>query len=113
MVTKKGSLDHLMEQNETDLPFLSAYGGGEEPQVILQSIKEISGDHFDLELCDEGVIVNFTSNHLPLVNSDIKSRGFSNGTLSKNRSKLSVTINQWGPEQRRLIERLVEFIVGE
>jgi hypothetical protein len=48
-----------------------------------------------------------------LVHSDIKSRGFSNGTLSVDRSKLSVVISEWGPEQRRLIERLVEFIAGE
>ena len=48
-MAEKGSLDHLMEQNETDLPFLSAYGGGEEPQAILKSIKEISSEHFELE----------------------------------------------------------------
>ena len=112
-MTKKSSLDHLMEQNETDLPFLSAYGGGEEPKVILQSIKEISAEHFELELCDDGVRVKFVADNLPLVNSDINSRGFSNGTLSDNRSKLSVIINEWGPEQRRLIERLVEFIADE
>ena len=112
-MTEKGSLDHLMEQNETDLPFLSAYGGGEEPQAILKSIKEISSEHFELELCEEGVLVQFIADNLPLVNSDIKSRGFSDGTLSKDRSKLSVIINEWGPEQRRLIERLIEFTDGE
>ena len=112
-MTETGSLDHLMEQNETDLPFLSAYGGGEDPKTILQSIKKISSEHFELELCDEGVIVNLTADHLPLVHSDIKSRGFSNGTLSVDRSKLSVVISEWGPEQRRLIERLAEFIAGE
>ncbi len=33
-------LDHLIEQNETDLGFLSAYGGGESPEELLKLIQD-------------------------------------------------------------------------
>ena len=45
---------------------------------------------------------------LPLVKSDIERRGFLDGKLTSKGVK--VTITDFGPEQRRFIERLVEFI---
>ena len=34
-------LDHLIEQNETELGFLSAYGGGESPEELLSLIENV------------------------------------------------------------------------
>ena len=44
-------LDHLIEQNETDLGFLSAYGGGESPEELLRLVSQ--------SICEEMSIIYF------------------------------------------------------
>lgn len=99
-------LDHLIEQNETELSFLSQYGGGETSDEIMTLLKEMIVDGMKLTKHDDGV--QFTmSGSLPLVQSDVQRRGFMHGELSAD--GVSVVITDLGPEQRRFVERLVEF----
>ena len=104
-------LDHLIEQNETDLGFLSAYGGGESPDELHQLIKQSICQGMKIKVVEDGVMFSLTMAKLPLVKSDIERRGFLNGKLTSKGVK--VTITDFGPEQRRFIERLVEFIQDE
>ena len=104
-------LDHLIEQNETDLGFLSAYGGGESPEELLRLVSQSICYEMKLAAVEHGVKFTLKMANLPLVNSDIHRRGFVNGEL--NDSGVTVTITDFGPEQRRFIERLVEFIQTE
>lgn len=101
-------LDHLIEQNETDLGFLSAYGGGESPEELLKLVENAITKEMKVESVKDGVLFSLSINNLPLVKSDIERRGFLNGKLD--RKGVQVTITDFGPEQRRFIERLVEFI---
>lgn len=104
-------LDHLIEQNETDLGFLSAYGGGESSEELLNLIKHAVSEEMQIEIVEEGVSFVLHLPNLPLVASDIERRGFLNGKLTT--EGVEVTITDYGPEQRRFIERLVEFIQSE
>ena len=104
-------LDHLIEQNETDLGFLSAYGGGETSEELLSLIQQAISQEMQIEVVDEGVSFVLHIPNLPLVASDIERRGFLNGKLTA--EGVEVTITDYGPEQRRFIERLVEFIQSE
>ena len=101
-------LDHLIEQNETNLGFLSAYGGGESPEELLKLVENTITKEMKVEAVEDGVMFSLSKTNLPLVNSDIERRGFLNGKLDK--KGVEVTITDFGPEQRRFIERLVEFI---
>lgn len=104
-------LDHLIEQNETDLGFLSAYGGGETSEELLSLIQQAIREEMKIEAVDEGVSFILHLPNLPLVASDIERRGFLNGKLTS--EGVEVTITDFGPEQRRFIQRLVEFIQTE
>ena len=104
-------LDHLIEQNDTDLGFLSAYGGGESPEELLRLVSQSICDEMKVTAVENGVELTLKMANLPLVNSDIHRRGFLNGEL--NDSGVTVTITDFGPQQRRFIERLVEFIQTE
>ena len=104
-------LDHLIEQNETELGFLSAYGGGESPAELLVIIQDAICEGMKLEEAKYGVEFTLKKDNLPLVNSDLERRGFLNPSLDS--SGVKVTITDFGPEQRRFIERLVEFIACE
>ena len=101
-------LDHLIEQNETELEFLSAYGGGESPEQLLEIIRQKVCDEINIQKHEEGVKIILKMENLPLVQSDINRRGFMHGNLDK--SGVSVIITDFGPEQQRFVERLVEFI---
>ena len=101
-------LDHLIEQNETDLGFLSAYGGGESPEELLKLVENATTKEMKVEAIEDGVMFSLSMTNLPIVKSDIERRGFLNGKLDK--KGVQVTITDFGPEQRRFIERLVEFI---
>ena len=104
-------LDHLIEQNETDLGFLSAYGGGESPEELLRLVSQSICKEMKVTAVEQGVQFTLDQANLPLVKSDIQRRGFLNGELTD--SGVKVTITDFGLEQRRFIERLVEFIQGE
>ena len=101
-------LDDLLEQNETDLGFLSAYGGGESPDELLVLIQAAICSEMKVEVVEDGVLLKLKKKNLPLVPSDVERRGFRDGKIDT--KGVEVIITDLGPEQRRFIERLVEFI---
>lgn len=128
--TKRRDLDHLMEQNATELDFLSAYGDassdGDGGAIFsaLQRFLKAGGVavrlnrkkdtlHFGFGKAtfkENGCLVSFKGANLPLVASDLLQPGFVSGKLAKNRSTCSVNMTDWGLDQRRFIERLVEYL---
>lgn len=131
MGTDGRGLDHLMEQNETELGFLSAYGGvdgpsqsdgpsllsalhrflkaGGMPSTLEGGRLSFEAGHAEAE--DHGCRFTFKGSHLPLVSSDMKSSGFAEGELSADRSEVKVLLTAWSMDQRRFVERLVEHHV--
>ena len=121
-------LDHLMEQNETELDFLSAYGGVDDGQqgdayalfsavhrflvaggVDCSVVEEtLTFSNGTVRVEDAKCWLTFTGTHLPLVLSDLQMPGFVDGLLADDRSMVTVHITQWSHDQRRFIERLVE-----
>ena len=121
-------LDHLMEQNETDLPFLASYGAemdgvGIDVDALFSGVEAfLSSRRIEFENnedCityhstriskhEEGLLIEIEHEHLPLVHSDLDRVGFFQGRLHEDRSKLSVILQMWGGEHRRFLERLVE-----
>lgn len=127
---KSRDLDHLMEQNSTELDFLSAYGGsssegdGAAIFAALRRFLKAGGVHTTLNKKEtslnfnfgkasiekNGCLISFKGKNLPLVTSDVQQAGFAQGTMTKTRSSCKVTMVEWGLEQRRFIERLVEYL---
>ena len=121
-------LDHLMEQNETDLPFLASYGAemdgvGIDVDALFSGVEAfLSSRRIEFEnnedsiiynsTCiskhEEGLLIEIEHEHLPLVHSDLDRVGFFQGRLHEDKSKLSVILQMWGGEHRRFLERLVE-----
>lgn len=131
MAEKVGrGLDHLIEQNTTELEFLSAYGSGAiESEIdgnsLLDAVarflkagkvkmessdKQITFSFGSATMTDKGLLIQCNGDNLPLVDSDLTQVGFVEGTLSKDRSSVSVIMQNWDYEQRRFIERLVEYL---
>ena len=126
-------LDHLMEQNETELDFLSAYGGVDDGQkgdgqAVLAALQRFfRAGGVDVQLKDstlefawgsahaeeDGCRLVVKGLHLPLVESDLMAAGFSDGHLNDERSEVSVLLTAWSMEQRRFVERLVEHRSNE
>ena len=122
-------LDHLMEQNSTELDFLSAYGGsstGGDGAAIFAALRRflkaggvtftvnkkessLKFDHGKASIEPNGCSITFRGKNLPLVVSDVQQIGFIQGTVTKARTSCKVTMVEWGIEQRRFVERLVEF----
>ena len=65
-------LDDLMEQNETDLGFLSAYGGGESPEELLSLIQAAICSEMKVEVVEGGVLLKLKKKNLPLVASETR-----------------------------------------
>ncbi|HIF91350.1 MAG TPA: hypothetical protein EYQ58_07490 [Candidatus Poseidoniales archaeon] len=123
-------LDHLIEQNTTELEFLSAYGSGAiESEIdgnsLLDAVarflkagkvrmessdKQITFSFGSATMTDKGLLIQCNGDNLPLVDSDLTQVGFVEGTLSKDKSSVSVIMQNWDYEQRRFIERLVEYL---
>jgi hypothetical protein len=61
-------------------------------------------------MTDKGILIECEGDSLPLVDSDLIQVGFVEGTLSKDKSSVSVIMQNWDYEQRRFIERLVEYL---
>ena len=121
-------LDHLMEQNETDLPFLASYGAemdgvGIDVDALFSGVEAflssrriefennddcITYDSTCISKHEEGLLIEIEHEHLPLVHSDLDRVGFFQGGLHEDKSKLSVILQMWGGEHRRFLERLVE-----
>ncbi|MDA8588392.1 hypothetical protein N9L41_02680 [Euryarchaeota archaeon] len=126
---KSRDLDHLMEQNSTELEFLSAYGGsssegdGEAIFSALQRFLKAGGVEAKLNkkkdsikfsfgkasIGERGCKISFKGTDLPLVVSDLLQPGFTHGKLAKDRRTCSANMVEWGIEQRRFIERMVEY----
>ena len=124
-------LDHLMEQNETDLPFLASYGAemdgvGIDVDALFSGVEAfLSSRRIEFESNDdcitynstriskheEGLLIEIEHEYLPLVHSDLDRVGFFQGRLHEDKSKLSVILQMWGGEHRRFLERLVEHCV--
>jgi hypothetical protein len=120
-------LDELLEDNDVDLPFLSAYGdaaaehlegitpstGSDDAEELLAAMnRHLAGEIEGLSLSKkkDGVLLEMKNSEvLPLVSSDLQLPGFSKGQLSADRMSASVVINSWGIEVRRLLDRLAEF----
>ena len=127
---KTRDLDHLMEQNSTELDFLSAYGGamseGDGAAIFAALRRFLKAGRVETDLhkgetslsfgfgeasvSDNGCVITFSGKNLPLVESDVQQTGFVQGSISKNRSSCTVTMVEWSIEQRRFIERLVEYL---
>ena len=127
---KSRDLDHLMEQNSTELDFLSAYGGsssegdGSAIFAALRRFLKAGGVPYSLNkkettlsfafgkasIEENGCLISFKGKNLPLVTSDVQQAGFAQGTLTQKRTSCKVTMVEWGLEQRRFIERLVEYL---
>jgi hypothetical protein len=118
-----------MEQNDTELSFLSAYGGlsndEEDPSSIYSAVKRFlkaGGVTFEekkqrinfefgyAQCVANGCKIYFKGRSLPLVNSDLTQNGFIDGKLPVRRGSCTVTIQSWEVEQRRFIERIVEHL---
>lgn len=127
---KSRDLDHLMEQNSTELDFLSAYGGSSsegDGAAIFSAVRRflkaggvsmaldkketsLSFDFGKASIEENGCFISFKGKNLPLVVSDMQQAGFTQGSVTKARTSCKVTMVEWGIEQRRFIERLVEYL---
>jgi len=127
MARKLGrGLDDLLDDNDVDLPFLSAYGeaSGEHiegslvttapeelHEVMLRHMDRDIPEELELQVIDDGVLIKMNcENPLPLVPSDLTMPGFEKGVLSSDRNSASVLITAWGIEVRRLLDRLKEHV---
>ena len=128
MTDDRRGLDHLMEQNETELGFLSAYGGvddgaSSDGEALLAALKRFltaggvkcnenkAGVRFPFgtaKATEDGCLFKASGDHLPLVHSDLHGSGFLRPELADDRSEVSVTLTMWTGDQRRFVERLVE-----
>ena len=118
-------LDHLIEQNSTELDFLSAYVGPEQvdsSEIISAMGRFCERKNYDFEVADskikfpfgsaeplaDGVAVIVKGDHLPLVPSDLVQVGFADGVLSKKRNSCEVVFLEWRNTQQRFLERIFE-----
>ena len=128
MSTDGRGLDHLMEQNDTELDFLAAYGGVDDgPKsdgaALLSALHrflkagglkstlegtKLTFDGGQAVAEDNGCRLTMTGEHLPLVASDLTGPGFAEGNLSPDRTSMSTLLTSWTVDQRRFVERLVE-----
>ena len=127
--SKSRDFDHLIEQNSTELSFLSAYGGlasdTSDSAGIFSAVKRFlsaggvefseAKDKLELDfgyvkIVENGVKVYIKGKSLPLVASDLTQAGFVDGKLPVRKGSCTVTLQDWDIEQRRFIERLVEHI---
>ena len=127
--SKSRDFDHLIEQNSTELTFLSVYGGlateATDSTAIFSAIRRFisaggvkfseSNNELTLEfgyvkIVDNGVKIHIKGKSLPLVASDLTQPGFIDGKLPVRKGSCTVTLQDWDIEQRRFIERLVEHL---
>ena len=118
-------LDHIIEQNSTELDFLSAYVGPEQvdsSEIISAMERFCKRKNYDFEVVDskmefpfgfakplaDGVAVSVKGEHLPLVPSDLVQVGFTDGILSKKRDSCEVVFLEWRNTQQRFLERIFE-----
>lgn len=120
-------LDHLIEQNATELGFLDAYGPtpeealGEIFDAACHALNALNGtrteDAYETETLllqreADGTRFTWRGQHLPLVASDLRLPGMREGMLSDARDKAEVTFVDWTLDVRRCLERVVEHHSG-
>lgn len=118
-------LDHLIEQNATELGFLDAYGPtpdealGEIFDAACRALSSLGGNGNDtafetdglrLERLEVGTRLTWSGANLPLVQSDLRLPGMREGQLSPERNEAVVTFVDWTHEVRRCLERAVEHL---
>ena len=126
--SKSRDFDHLIEQNSTELTFLSAYGGlasATDTTAVFSAVKrfisaggvkfsesnnELILEYGYVKIVDNGVKIHIKGKSLPLVASDLTQAGFIDGNLPVRKGSCTVTLQDWDIEQRRFIERLVEHL---
>ncbi len=116
-------LDHLIEQNATELGFLDAYGPapeealGEVFDAACDALEPLKGSRSEdayeaegvaLQRVDEGTRMTWTGQSLPLVPSDLSRPGMREGVLSSDRTQAAVIFVDWTHEVRRCLARVVE-----
>ncbi|MBV18487.1 MAG: hypothetical protein CMA56_01315 [Euryarchaeota archaeon] len=116
-------LDHLIEQNATELGFLDAYGPAPEEVLgelhdaaclvlsVLEGVRSkasYEADGVKLVREAEGSRLTWTGQHLPLVDSDLQLPGMREGVLSPARESAEVLLVDWTHEVRRCLKRVVE-----
>ena len=98
---KQRDLNHLMEQNDTELSFLSAYGGtsleGDGAPLLAALERFLKAGNTEVTSTNEGEItfgfgtavvveqgckVSIKGHNLPFVPSDVEQSGFAHGSLS-------------------------------
>jgi len=125
---KERDLDHLMEQNDTELTFLQSYGSYDDevdPEALFLAIirwfksqgiqhnvtgAELTFEYGTLVKQKKGCELSFTAQNLPLVPSDVLIPGLVSGVMNEQRDTVSVVLTQWNASQRRFVERLFEFV---
>ena len=120
-------LDHLIEQNATELGFLDAYGPapeealGELFDAACLALEALGGARSEaafeaegvkLQREAEGTRLTWYGQHLPLVSSDLQLPGMRHGALSASRENAEVLLVDWTHEVRRCLERVVEHHSG-
>jgi hypothetical protein len=115
-------LDHLMEQNATELGFLDAYGPrDEEPAQVLEEIARrlkrlnatveasvVTAGGLRIVAESDGCHVSWSGSTLPLVPTDLVQPGMRDGRLSEARDEAHVVVFGWTNEVRRFFERAAE-----
>jgi hypothetical protein len=115
-------LDHLIEQNATELAFLDAYGARDEaPELVLEEIarrlrrldarvseREVRACGLHVVAKSDGCHLTWASARLPLVPSDLEQPGMREGRLNKERNNANVVVVGWTHEVRRFFDRAVE-----
>ena len=126
---KQRDLDHLIEQNSTELGFLNAYGGtsleGDGGPLLSALTRFLKAGNVDVEVISDteigfgfgtaGIVENgckvvFEGTSLPLVQSDVQQAGFAQGMVNDERTYCELVLIEWGFDQRRFIERMSEHL---
>ena len=120
-------LDHLIEQNATELGFLDAYGPapeaalGELFDAACFALEALQGQRSEEAYEADGILLQreeggsrltWTGQQLPLVGSDLRRPGMRDGVLSPARDRAEVLLMDWTHEVRRCLERVVEHHSG-
>ncbi len=119
-------LDHLIEQNSTELGFLEAYGSEDEMSndAILEAIRLfLEKENIEFENKDNGikhvlgtfqssdeggVSFEFLGTSFPLVPSDFEYTDIANGLINSKKKCVQGELFDWSDRSKRFFSRLFE-----